>query len=79
MDDVAIRIATWRKHKGLSQPALAAAAGVTASAVSYWETGKTQPSQRRLAAVVALFGLTMEQFYGALPEPVTATAKDDAA
>ncbi len=57
--DVAIR---------LSQPALAAAAGVTASAVSYWETGKTQPSQRRLASVVELFGLTMEQFYGPLPE-----------
>lgn len=65
--DLAIRIASWRKARGLTQPALASAAGVSVSAVSLWEAGKSSPSQEHLQAIVDLFGLTMARFYGRVP------------
>lgn len=66
--DHAIRIATWRKAKGLTQAKLAANVGVTVSAVSYWEAGKTTPSQGHLEKLVAALDLTMPRFYGPLPK-----------
>lgn len=66
--DLGARIAAWRKHFGLPQRDLAVAAGVTVSAVSYWESGKTTPTQANLAAIVEAFGLTMERFYGRVPK-----------
>lgn len=65
--DLGVRIATWRSHKKLTQQALADAADVTVSAVSYWESGDTSPSQDHLEAVVKALGLTMERFYGRVP------------
>lgn len=54
----------------MTQRALAAAADVTVSAVSLWESGdrQTSPSQKHLAAVVSAMGLTMERFYGRVPK-----------
>lgn len=64
----AIRIATWRKAKGLTQGALAEAVGVTTSAVSLWESDSTSPSQVNLEKIVEALGLTMARFYGRLPK-----------
>lgn len=66
--DVPIRIRSWRKVKDLTQTELAEAAGVTVSAVSYWEAGKTSPKQEHLESVVEALGLTMAQFYGPIPK-----------
>jgi transcriptional regulator with XRE-family HTH domain len=65
--DLSIRIAAWRKAKGLSQAALAIAAGVTVSSVSHWETGDWAPSQAHLAAIIDRMGLSMARFYGRVP------------
>jgi transcriptional regulator with XRE-family HTH domain len=69
---IGIRIATWRRARGLTQADLAVAAGVTVSAVSYWEAGKSTPSHAHLEAIVARLGLTMAQFYGRLPKQAAA-------
>lgn len=70
--ELPIRIATWRRAKGLTQADLAQAADVTVSAVSLWESGKTSPSHERLAAIVERMGLTMSGFYGAVPKVAAA-------
>jgi len=60
----------WRKAKGMTQQALAKAAGVSAAAVYQWEgTGesKTTPSLMNLEKVVDALGITMERFYGRPP------------
>jgi len=65
---VGSRIAAWRKARQLPQRSLADAAGVTVSAVSWWESGRSAPSQKHLEAVVTALGISMEQFYGRVPE-----------
>jgi len=62
------RIFSWRKSLDLTQQDLADACGITVSAVSLWESGETQPSQKHLQSIVKLFGLTMERFYGRAPK-----------
>jgi len=39
-------LAHWRHHRGLSQLALAGAAGTTARRVSFLETGRSRPNRR---------------------------------
>lgn len=65
--DLSIRIAAWRKARGLSQSVLAVAAGVTVSAVSKWEAGAAAPSQSHLTAIIDRMGLSMARFYGRVP------------
>jgi transcriptional regulator with XRE-family HTH domain len=48
------RLAEVRADTGLSQEDVAAALGVTQSAVSRWETGDTAPRARRAAELVEL-------------------------
>lgn len=66
--DLPIRIASWRRAKGLTQREIATAAGVGVSAVSMWETGQTSPSSAHLQAVVAKLGISMARFYGRVPK-----------
>lgn len=66
--ELGIRLAAWRKSKGLSQGYVAKALGITRAAVSQWEDGTTQPTQDNLARVVELFEISMERFYGRLPK-----------
>lgn len=73
--DLHIRIAAWRKHKGLTQSGLAArvrdlGGKASGSAVSYWEAGTSSPTQANLSIVVLALGLTMAEFYGPLPVAV---------
>jgi len=70
--DLSVRLAAWRRSKGLTQAALATAvtdlgAPVTGSAVSYWEAGITTPTHANLELVVRALGLTMARFYGRIP------------
>ena len=49
-----------RKAQGLSQKALAAAAGTTVNAVSTWELGKSEPGVTNLRAACRALGLSPE-------------------
>jgi transcriptional regulator with XRE-family HTH domain len=68
------RISAWRHERGLSQKKLAAAVGVTVSAVSLWEANHTKPRQKHLDALVDALGLTMVRFYGQAPKARRAAA-----
>lgn len=48
-----------RKAAGLTQPQLAAAVGVTATTVSWWETGKSHPRRHNIRALAAA-GITTD-------------------
>lgn len=62
--DLSIRMASWRRAKGLSQTPVAKACGVGKSAVSMWETGDSRPTCKNLERyVVAGLGETMARFY----------------
>lgn len=70
--ELPIRIATWRKFRGLTQAALAAriqelGGRASGSAVSYWEVGTSAPTQANLRRLVEALELTMSSFYGVLP------------
>jgi transcriptional regulator with XRE-family HTH domain len=43
--------------------------GVSKSMITQWESGERRPSATNLERFVAELGLTMEQFYGEIPEP----------
>lgn len=62
------RIAAWRHFKGLQQKELAEAVGVTAGAVSQWESGTFVPTHTNIAAVCDALGITMERFFGRVPK-----------
>jgi transcriptional regulator with XRE-family HTH domain len=62
------RIRTWRLVRALTQADLAAAAGVTQSAESLWENDRTEPTLRHLAAIAEALKISLEQFWGPLPE-----------
>ncbi|MGE5801594.1 MAG: helix-turn-helix domain-containing protein [Gemmatimonadota bacterium] len=62
------RIRSWRKLRKLSQRALGALIGVSGATVAQWENGSTSPTQGNLEKLAGALGLTMEQFFGALPE-----------
>ncbi len=69
--DLSARIAFWREDKRMTVGELAAKCDVTVAAVYQWEgTGKsrTSPSQKHLASLVKALGMTMAEFYGALPK-----------
>ena len=50
-----------RRAKGLTQESLAALVGVSAAAVSKWETGTADPSTSNLLALAKLFGVPAEE------------------
>jgi transcriptional regulator with XRE-family HTH domain len=69
--DIGRRITAWREAKGLSQRKLAQLVGVTPQAVCMWEKAtpwQNLPSTRSLTKLVAVFGITMERFYGDPPK-----------
>lgn len=50
-----------RKEKGLTQDALGAMLGISGKAVSKWERGLAQPDGARMAHLIDLLGLPVEQ------------------
>ena len=74
--DLGPRIAAWRKARGMTQREVATAIKVSPAAVCQWESAgkyKNPPSVNNLERLVAMFGLTMLQFYGAIPKKKKAT------
>lgn len=69
------RIRSWRERKAWNQAQLADAAGLSRAAICQYEGGKGTPSQNALAMIVDALGLTMEQFYGAIPTTPTKKTK----
>ncbi len=47
---------------------LATRVGVSSVAVYQWEAGAYEPSHEHLAKVVEVLGISMAQFWGALPK-----------
>lgn len=52
-----------RKKAGLTQEQFAAAAGVTQSAVSQWESGAAFPSAAKLPKIARALGCTIADLY----------------
>lgn len=63
------RIRAWRKHFGVRVTELARQVGVSSAAVSQWERDEhgTQPSHEHLAAIANALGISMAEFWGAVP------------
>lgn len=57
-------ITIWRQRRGMTQRALAGAAGISASYLAEIETGKKPGSVAALMAIAAVFGVPMEQILG---------------
>lgn len=58
------RLRAWREFFGMSQADVGELAGLSAAAISQWESGSSSPSQENLEMVVKGWGLTMAEFYG---------------
>ena len=62
------RLTTWRRSKNLTMSKVARAAGLSVSALSLTESGRTDPSHDNLTRIVERgLGLSMSRFYGRLP------------
>lgn len=53
-----------RKSKKLSQAELGMRLGFSARTVSDWEHGNTEPNIATIKAIVKLFDITYEEFFG---------------
>ena len=60
MNQLGKRIAALRKQRGLTQEALAEALGVSAQAVSKWETDNSCPDISLLPKLAAELGVTVD-------------------
>ena len=68
VDGLGIRIAHLRKEKNLTQEAFARSLGVSAQAVSKWETGIGYPDITLLPQIAEELGISIEQLFGKEPE-----------
>ena len=57
---VGARIAVWRRQRGMSQAALAEAAGVSRSAVAQWETDRAAQVSGNLSRVACALDVSAE-------------------
>ena len=55
------KIRMHRLHRSMTQERLSQSVGVTAQAVSKWESGASDPSTTNLMALAKLFGTTAEE------------------
>ena len=67
--EIGNQIKTLRQQRGATQEAVAAALGVTAQAVSKWETNAAAPDIQLLPAISAYFGVTIDYLVGRSNEP----------
>lgn len=70
-------IARLRRERGVTQEQLAAAVGVSAPAVSKWETGQSYPDITLLPPLARFFGVTVDALLAYLPD-MTEAARDAA-
>ena len=56
-------IASARKNAGLTQECVAEKLGVTGSAVSQWENGKTNPRLDTFAKLASILNVTIDELF----------------
>jgi transcriptional regulator with XRE-family HTH domain len=64
-EDVGPRLRAHREQRGLSLRELARRLGVSPSAISQIETGKSRPSVSTLYAIVSELGMSLDELFGA--------------
>jgi len=67
-EDVGPRLRAYREQRGLSLRELARRLGVSPSAISQIETGKSRPSVSTLYSIVSELGMSLDELFGA-PKP----------
>ncbi len=76
--NLADRIQTLRKEKGISQEELAEQAGVSRQAVSKWESGQSTPELEKLVMLSGYFGVTTDYLLkGTEPVPAAPERRAD--
>ncbi len=59
----------WRHRRSLTQRALAGAVGISAGQVGSWERGLSHPDPAHQARVLAVLGVSKEEFLAILDAP----------
>jgi transcriptional regulator with XRE-family HTH domain len=77
-EDVGPRLRAYREQRGLSLRELARRLGVSPSAISQIETGKSRPSVSTLYSIVSELGMSLDELFGA-PKPTPPAAPPAAA
>lgn len=67
--ELGTRIKLWREARGLSQRAFAEKLGLTPAAISYWESGATEPKHEHVQLIADALGITLPRFWGDPPKP----------
>ena len=62
--DLGAKIRQLRRRDGRTQEALAEALGVTAQAVSRWESGGSYPDMNLIPPIANYFGVTIDELFG---------------
>jgi transcriptional regulator with XRE-family HTH domain len=78
-EDVGPRLRAHREQRGLSLRELARRLGVSPSAISQIETGKSRPSVSTLYSIVSELGMSLDELFGAPKQPVQPAAPPAAA
>lgn len=75
--NLAEKIYTLRKQRGLSQEQMAEALGVSRQAVSKWESGQSVPEAEKLVAISHLFAVTTDYLLLEDDSPLPAPAREE--
>jgi transcriptional regulator with XRE-family HTH domain len=78
-EDVGPRLREHREQRGLSLRELARRLGVSPSAISQIETGKSRPSVSTLYAIVSELGMSLDELFGAAKPELPPTPAEPAA
>ena len=63
MFNLSEKLKTFRLDKGISQEQLSEALNVTVTTISNYETGRREPSFDTLLKILAIFGVSVEEFF----------------
>lgn len=63
LQPIHINIRSIRKERGISQQALADAAGICVTAVSHWERGLSAPRAGRVPLVAEALSVSVDELY----------------
>jgi len=77
-EDVGPRLRAHREQRGLSLRELARRLGVSPSAISQIETGKSRPSVSTLYSIVSELGMSLDELFGAQKPAQASSARDPA-
>lgn len=72
---LADRMRQWRNWAGLTMADVAAKVGVSKSAVTLWEKGRTSPTHNNVGKFCKSIGITKQQFEGDVPSGTQSSRK----